>query len=598
MDIKQKVKNMTLEEKIGQKIMLDFRYWDRNGSSNQDMTVPDEAIGKLITDNHVGGVILFANNLKDKQQINTLTAWYAAMKTHAGIRLFIGTDNEGGNVFRLPRGDYASFPGNMALAAAIEGGADKQLAVEQGKLMAEDMRALHINTNFAPVVDVNTNPFNPVINVRAFSDDKNAVSHLAEKMVAGMKQQGLITAYKHFPGHGSTSTDSHTGLPRVDRTREEAFAIDIAPYKQAIDRCAAPDMVMTAHIQYPALDNRQIDTRSGEKITVPATMSHEIQTRILRDELGYAGVTISDALDMGAIAEHFSQQGAAENVFAAGVDIALMPVSIASPAQANLLPDLIRYLADRVKTGHLSEADIDASVERILRLKLRHHLMGHREAPCSSSVSSSAHKLEKRIADRSITVVINRHSLLPLKDKALRYFILTPWGEQAKGIANVMAQEGYQNVVAAKETELSDAQIRAHIADCDVFLLGTLSTRFTPAEQDGVVTAATGSGNDSSPYPGWLKYAAEQGKKRVHLSLRAPYDIVNYAADVDAAVATYSYYGYDSGVWRGPSMISLAQVLTGKITPHGKLPVNTWHDYDEETNTGKVAFPRGTGLSW
>ncbi|MEW7001241.1 hypothetical protein M5585_17800 [Serratia ureilytica] len=146
-------------------------------------------------------------------------------------------------------------------------------------------------------------------------------------------------------------------------------------------------------------------------------MSHEIQTQILRNELGYAGVTISDALDMGAIAEHFSQQAAAENVFAAGVDIALMPVSIASPAQARLLPDLIRYLADRVKTGYLNEADIDASVERILRLKLRHNLMGHRDHPCSNDASSSAHKLEKRIADRSITVVINRHSLLPLKDK-------------------------------------------------------------------------------------------------------------------------------------------------------------------------------------
>ncbi len=278
---------------------------------------------------------------------------------------------------------------------------------------------------------------------------------------------------------------------------------------------------MTAHIQYPALDNSQLDTRNGEKITVPATMSREIQTQILRNELGYAGVTISDALDMGAIAEHFSQQAAAENVFTAGVDIALMPVSIASPAQASLLPELIRYIAQRVKTGHLSEADIDASVERILRLKLRHHLMGHSDKPCSHDVSSSAHQLEKRIADRSITVVINRQCLLPLKDKALRYFILTPWGEQAKGIANVMAQEGYQNVVAAKETELSDAQVREHIAGCDVFLLGTLSTRFTPAEQDGVVTAATGSGNDSSPYPGWLKYAAEQGKKRSPLIARA-----------------------------------------------------------------------------
>lgn len=597
MNIKQKVKNMTLEEKIGQKIMLDFRYWDQNGSRNQDMTVPDEVIGKLITDNHVGGVILFANNLKDKQQIKTLTAWYAAMKTHGGIRLFIGTDNEGGNVFRLPRADYASFPGNMALAAAIEGGADKQLAVEQGKLMAQDMRSLHINTNFAPVVDVNTNPFNPVINVRAFSDDKNTVSRLAEKMVAGMKQQGLISAYKHFPGHGSTSTDSHTGLPRVDRTREEAFAIDIAPYKQAIDNQAAPDMVMTVHIQYPALDSSQVITRNGEKITVPATMSREIQTQILRGDLGYTGVTISDALDMGAIADHFSQEGAVENVFAAGVDIALMPVSISSPSHASLLQDLIRYIVEMVKKGRISEADIDASVERILNLKKRYNLLREEEM-VTVGASLSGHELEKGIADRSITAVINRQSLLPLKDKTLRYFILTPWGEQAKGIATVMALEGYQNVVAAKETELNDVQVREHIGDCDVFLLGTLSNSFTPVEQDGVVTDRTKDNNDNNPYPGWLRYAAGLGKKRVHLSLRAPYDIVSYAGDVDAAVATYSYYGYDNGIWRGHSMISLAEVLTGKLIPQGKLPVNTWHDYDVKTNTGTVAFPRGFGLSW
>lgn len=597
MNIKQKVKNMTLEEKIGQKIMLDFRYWDRNGSRNQDMTVPDEVIGKLITDNHVGGVILFANNLKDKQQIKTLTAWYAAMKTHGGIRLFIGTDNEGGNVFRLPRADYASFPGNMALAAAIEGGADKQLAVEQGKLMAQDMRSLHINTNFAPVVDVNTNPFNPVINVRAFSDDKNTVSRLAEKMVAGMKQQGLISAYKHFPGHGSTSTDSHTGLPRVDRSREEAFAIDIAPYKQAIDNQAAPDMVMTAHIQYPALDSSQVITRNGEKITVPATMSREIQTQILRGDLGYTGVTISDALDMGAIADHFSQEGAVENAFAAGVDIALMPVSISSPSHASLLQDLIRYIVEMVKKGRISEADIDASVERILNLKKRYNLLREEEM-VTVGASLSGHELEKGIADRSITAVINRQSLLPLKDKTLRYFILTPWGEQAKGIATVMALEGYQNVVAAKETELNDVQVREHIGNCDVFLLGTLSNSFTPVEQDGVVTDRTKDNNDNNPYPGWLRYAAGLGKKRVHLSLRAPYDIVSYAGDVDAAVATYSYYGYDNGIWRGHSMISLAEVLTGKLIPQGKLPVNTWHDYDVKTNTGAVAFPRGFGLSW
>ncbi|AKP35252.1 glycoside hydrolase family 3 protein [Yersinia aleksiciae] len=598
MNIKQKMDTMTLEEKIGQKIMLDFRYWDPTGKSNKDMIAPDETISRLITDNHIGGVILFANNLKDKLQIKKLTAWYAAIKTCGDVRLFIGTDNEGGNVFRLPRGDYASFPGNMALSAAIEGGADVQLAGEQGSLMAQDMLSLNINTNFAPVADVNTNPFNPVINVRSFSDDEETVSLLAENMSTGMKQQGVITAYKHFPGHGSTSTDSHTGLPRVDRSRKEAFAIDIAPYKQAIDNHMAPDMVMTAHIQYPALDNSQIITSSGKKITVPATMSHEIQACILRDELGYAGVTISDALDMGAITNHFSQEEAIENVFVASVDIALMPISISSPSQARQLSALIQYIVGRVEKGIISEDDIDASVERILTLKARHHLLDEEEKEVADVASPSGQALEKQIADRSITLVINRQSLLPLRDKNLRYFILTPWGEQASGIAAVMVQEGYLNIVAAKETDLTDTQVREHITDCDVFLLGTLSTNFTPAERDGVATTGATGSTDNNPYPGWLRYAASLGKKRVHLSLRAPYDIVSYAEDVEAAVAAYSYYGYDKGIWRGPSMISLAEVLTGKRAPLGKLPVNTWHNYDVKTNTGTVAFPRGFGLSW
>lgn len=585
---------MTLEEKIGQKIMLDFRYWDQSGSSDQDMTVPDETIAKLIKENHVGGVIMFANNLKDKEQIKTLTAWYAAMKTHAGVRLFIGTDNEGGKVFRLPRSDYPSFPGNMALAAAIIGGADKQLAVEQGKSMAQDMLALHINTNFAPVVDVNTNPFNPVINVRAFSDDEITVSCLAEKIVAGMKHQGLITAYKHFPGHGSTSTDSHSGLPRVNRTREEAFAIDIAPYKQAIDHQKAPDMIMTAHIQYPALDSSKVITRNGEKITVPATMSREIQTKILRADLGYRGVTISDALDMGAIADHFSQEEAVENIFSAGVDIALMPVSITSPTHLSLLPDLIRHIAEMTNKGHINEADINESVARILNLKKRYNLLNGDEKT-NPELSMTVYNLEKRIADLSITTVINRQSLLPFKDRKLRYFILTPCGEQARGIAVVMTIAGYQNVVALSETDLSDSQIKQHINDCDIFLLGTLSSHFTPVEKGGVTTNTM---KDNDHYAGWLRYATALGKKRVHLSLRAPYDIVNYAEIVDAAVATYSFYGYDNGFWRGPSMISLAEVLTGKLTPKGKLPVNTWFDYDVNTNTGTIAFPRGFGLSW
>ncbi|MFT4465854.1 MAG: glycoside hydrolase family 3 N-terminal domain-containing protein [Sodalis sp. (in: enterobacteria)] len=597
-EIERRVNAMSLEEKIGQKLMLDFRYWDPPGRPQQDMIASDATVAQIIRNNHIGGVILFANNLKTPSQIEALTSWYAAMKTRGGLRLFIATDNEGGSIFRLPHGDYATFPGNMALAAAVEGGADPQLAVEQGRWMAQDMQSLHINTNFAPVVDVNTNPFNPVINVRSFSDDAPTVACLAEGITAGMHQQRLITVYKHFPGHGSTSTDSHTSLPRVDRLRKDAFAIDIAPYKHAIDNHIAPDMIMTAHIQYPALDNTQIYSRYGEKMTVPATMSHEIQTNILRKVLGYRGVTISDALNMGAIADHFTQAEAVERVFAARVDIALMPVSITSPSEADRLSVLIHHIISKVRAGEISEEDINASVKRILRLKHSHLWQDSRRS--LSSLLINGRKIEKEIADRSITVVINRHATLPLKDKMQRYLILTPSDEQAKGTA-VMTQEGYRNVVAKQTTKLTDLEIKLAIAQSDVLLLGTVSTHFKNPAMRGqpAISDQEGDNRDSDASTlSWFRYAGILGKKRIHLSLQAPYDIVSFADNVDAAVATYSYYGYDNGIWLGPSMISLAQILTGTRSPQGRLPVTLWHNYDVDSHAGTVAFPRGYGLSW
>lgn len=590
MDAQQTLNAMTLEEKIGQKIMLDFRLWQQ-----QDMTEPNSVIANLLRVNHIGGVILFANNLKNQEQIKTLTSWYASLEPISGVRLFIGTDNEGGNVFRLPRDEYASFSGNMALAAAVTGGGDTQLAYAQGAHMGYTLRALNINTNFAPVVDVNSNPLNPVINVRSFSDDVATVTTLAEKLSAGMQQQGVMTAYKHFPGHGDTATDSHTALPRVDRSRKDAFAIDIAPFAQAITHHAAPDMIMTAHIQYPALDNSHITTRSGESIIVPATMSREIQSNLLREQLHYQGVTITDALDMGAIADHFTQEAALDAVFRAGVDIALMPVSVATPEQGATLSALIASIVEKVKLGQYSEAEINESVARILMLKQRYQLLGN--ASCSP-IAPPCDDTETLIADRSITAVVNQQSTLPLLNKTLRYFILTPWEEQAYGIKTTMAQYGYHHVDIAKESQLTDREIRQRIAQCDVFLLGTLSTRFTPVEKDGIATTQNTVQNDAARYLGWLRHAGSLNKTRVHLSLRAPYDIALYANDVDAAVASYAYFGCDNGVWRGKSMISLAKVLTGNASPQGKLPVTVWADYDAKTATGTVAYPRGFGLSW
>ena len=595
MDIKQKVRQMTLEEKIGQKIILDFRYWDSDGEGQKEMVVPNETVSKIIHDHHIGGIILFANNLKEKDQIKKLTAWYAAMKTRGDIPLLIGTDQEGGNVFRLPRDKYASFPGNMALAAAIAGGMDAAVAYKQGRQMASDMLSMDMNTNFAPVVDVNSNPLNPVINVRAFSDDADMVSFLAEKVTTGMREQGLITTYKHFPGHGNTSTDSHTSLPCVDRSKAEAFAIDIAPYKYAIDHHVAPDMIMTAHIQYPSLDNSTVPNLKGEEIIVPATMSRTIQQVILRHQLNFSGVTISDALNMDAIAKNFTPYDAIERVFTAGVDIALMPISISSPSQANRLSELVNLVADKIRKGIISESEVNASVERILYLKQRYNLWGNNKKNLLQA-SCYDKKLEKQIADRSITVVVNKHVTLPLKNKTDRYFILTPWETQAKGIAAIMKKEGYQNVVAAKALKSTDASIKLQIEACDVFIFGTLSNQFSPVEKDRAPSMNASDTITSNDYLSWLGYAAKLGKKSIHLSLRAPYDIVTYAQDVDGAIAVYSYCGYENGI--ASSVQSLGEILVGKLTPKGKLPVNIWYDYDVQTNKGTVAFPRGFGLTW
>lgn len=599
-DIKQRIKNMTLEEKIGQKIMMDFRYWNNTDDDKKtDMIVADQTISDIIHRNHIGGVILYSNNLKDKQQINNLTSWYSRMRISGDLALFIATDNEGGNVFRLPRTDYASFPGNMALAAAIEGGAPLTYAQQQGAQMAYDMLELHINTNLAPVVDVNTNPLNPVINVRAYSDDVTTVATLASHFGLGMRQQGLIYSYKHFPGHGSTATDSHTGLPAVDRDQKQAYAIDIAPYKMAIDSGQAPDMIMTAHIQYPSLDNSLVTTRSGESIIVPATMSRRIQTDILRNQLGYQGVTISDALDMGAIADHFSPQTALMDVFRAGVDIALMPVRIYSPKQADALPELIKYISHQVRLGVISEAEIDASVERILLLKQKHGLITPQTTLLAPAQLTSG-DLEQQIADHAITLVVNKQQLLPLTDPNRHYFILTENSAQADGIARVMQQQGYLHVVAGSKDNMNDRQISQQIDRCDIFLQGTLSTHFSPVEHDGIVT-----GSDTSHFitpralpASWFNYANSQGKKTVHLALRAPYDIASYDNLADAAIATYSFFGYADHIWQGKAMIALANVLTGRIKPTGKLPVNIWYNYNSSTHSGNIAYPRGFGLSF
>ncbi|MGQ5525187.1 glycoside hydrolase family 3 protein [Chitinimonas sp. PSY-7] len=643
---RQLVNRMTTREKVGQKVMMAFRYWcpADQPSCKSNMTELPDAVGNAIRENKIGGVILFSNNLVDIEQTKRLTDQIkGAVSPSNPVGLLIGTDEEGGNVFRLPWTLATSFPGNMALGAAYEATKNDQLAYDMGRVLATEIAAVGFNVNFAPVVDVNSNPLNPVINVRAFGDDPATISLLGRRAALGMTSQGVIGTFKHFPGHGDTDKDSHYGLPVVNKSRADAYAIDLAPYRQAIQSGQAPAMVMTAHIQYPALDNTATTTRTGEQMIVPATMSRKIQHDILRGELGYQGVTITDALDMEGITKFFDQTDAVIKVFQADVDIALMPVEFRVAADANRLSALIDQITAKVEAGLINREELDRSVNRIVQMKLRNGITpggGSRPMPDRSVIGSPAHRaIEQDITKKSITLLRNANGTLPLQAQGRKIFIMTPWGEQAEAMRRRFVELGYPDTTGAKLSNTSwDAQKQA-INEANIIILGTLSTSVTPVERNGVPNrspvqvqpysirqlstqgniegslvfnveedAAFASGlhqmmqvttpSEAQQIRKAMEYAKNEttNKTVIHITMRAPYDVVNYDDITDATLATYSYYGYEGGL-RGPSMPAVVDAMLGIQHPIGKLPVAIYAQSAGGV-PGQLRYARGFGLQY
>ncbi|MDX1391883.1 MAG: glycoside hydrolase family 3 N-terminal domain-containing protein, partial [Rheinheimera sp.] len=245
----------SVSQMLGQKLMLDLRYYCEqapvNGQCRTPMTRLPPALANLIRQYNIGGVILFAENLADVAQIVQLNRDLQAAAAASALKLplFISIDQEGGRVARLPRNLATSFAGNMAIGAtyAAHGTA---YASAVGRILADELLALGFNVNFAPTVDVNVNPDNPVINVRAFAEQAPVVAQLGGAMTSAMQQRGMIAALKHFPGHGDTAVDSHLGLPRVDHSAAQIRNVDLLPFARIIKQ-HNPGMIMTAHIQYP-----------------------------------------------------------------------------------------------------------------------------------------------------------------------------------------------------------------------------------------------------------------------------------------------------------------------------------------------------------
>lgn len=337
--IKAKIDGMTLDEKLGQLVIAGI-----DGHSLNQNTI------NLIKDYKVGGFILYNNNISSADQLLSLINSLKETNSDNPVPLFISVDQEGGNVDRMP-GGIKKFPSNQVIGQKN----NSNLSYNIGNTLAFEIKSFGFNLNFAPVLDINSNPKNPVIGNRSFGSNAEVVSNLGVQTMKGIQSGDVIPVIKHFPGHGDTSVDSHKELPVINKDLNKLETSELIPFSNAIKNNA--DAVMIAHILLP-----QIDAKN------PASLSETIVTDILRHNLNFKGVVITDDITMGAIIKNYNLDDAAVKAINAGNDIVLVAHDY------NYEIKVFNALKKAVKDNQITEDRIDESVYRILKLKNKYNL--------------------------------------------------------------------------------------------------------------------------------------------------------------------------------------------------------------------------------
>jgi beta-N-acetylhexosaminidase len=375
---------MTLEQRIGQLFMVQL-YGDQLTGVGRD----------FLTRYQPGGVVLIGDNAGTPAAVAALVNDFQAMITGAGGKpLFIAIDQEPGPIQRL-RDGFTQFP----TPALITATGDPQLAFEVGAAMAAELRAVGINMNLAPVADLETNPTNPIIVRRSFGSDPAQVSPMVAAYAQGLQSGGVLAVAKHFPGHGASASDSHVELPVIDLPRDWLEQVELAPFRAAVN--GGGEAVMMAHIWYPALEPTP---------ELPASLSPAIITGLLRHEMGFDGLILTDALDMDAIDTRYSYAEAVQMAIEAGVDIVLS-AHIGPSTQI----EAIESLAAAVRAGELSEARINESARRILEAKARFGLLDWSPIdPNTINLPLADHgQLVDTLFQRGVSVALDRDGRIP-----------------------------------------------------------------------------------------------------------------------------------------------------------------------------------------
>ncbi len=598
---------MSTEEKIAQKLMPTFRYFTNENGELSPVKEINGDISDLLGKHGFSGVILFAQNISSAEQTVKLIDDMQTANTAADNRpqLFVGVDQEGGSITRIDFG--TSFCGNMALAAT----GDLENAKECGSVIGSELSALGFNVDFAPVVDVNSNPSNPVIGTRSFSDNADTAAEFGSAFMQGIQSQGISAALKHFPGHGDTSTDSHTGLPCIYKNYDELKSSDLVPFKKCADLNS--DMIMTAHIQFPNIETETYTSIStGEEITLPATLSKKFINDILRTDMNYDGVVITDAMQMDAIAENFDRLDSAQLAFNAGVDILLMPMDTYSAEDFEELSQYISDIAELADNGTISMESIDNSVLRILRLKQKRGLLDTYNSDVAAKTenaklqvgSADNHNKEWKIAKKSVTLVKNDNNALPVKNG--KTVIVTAYSDE-------------NNIVEYAIEKLKDDEKLSDNSDITVIGrdvgIDELKVAINDAE-NVIALSEVGFAEEMNPYSGYgsdcstidtlIDYTHECGAKFMLISCDLPYDAARYQ-NADSILIAWSSKGTseDSRISDGdlesygasiPSAVYLAFSQTD--SPTGKLPVDVPKLDDYYEYSSEILYQRGFGLTY
>ncbi|HLO01535.1 MAG TPA: beta-N-acetylhexosaminidase [Symbiobacteriaceae bacterium] len=486
---------MSLSSRAGELVMIGF-----------PGTELDRSFATQIKEDGIGGVILFTRNVVDGAQLRSMTEALQAL-VPAELPLLISIDQEGGIVSRIAPAAGTAFPGNMALGAT----GSAELTEAAARAVGEELRALGINFNLAPVLDVNNNPRNPVIGVRSFGEDPALVAALGNAAVRGYQRAGVLACGKHFPGHGDTAVDSHLAFSAVPHGKERLEAVELVPFKAAIEEGIAA--IMTAHVGFPAYEPEE-----GR----PATLSHAVLTGLLREELGYDGLVITDCMEMKAIADGVGTVPAAVEAIKAGADIVLISHTQETQRAA------VKAIAAAIESGEIPAERAEAALNRVTKARKQVAETGR---PSLDVLKCEKHEtLSAQIAEAAVTVVKDEAGLLPLSPDGLGVIVCgtvpQSFAEEYLAFANDPAlAQAFRAAVPGAEVLVVDraptaAQIEAAVGvagRAKTVVLGTYLSLQFPAQAD-------------------LVAAVQQANPRtVVVAQRSPYDLRAFEASTYVA---------------------------------------------------------------